>query len=199
MTAASIPVEPFTAWCRRRLRRLQYECANLEDGDRVLGPRGQLVAECGWDHSNGLRRLYRYLNEGQETAPRADIEDALHHAGVGFWEVYGVEPVDVRSGYCVDCSENVPVDADGECLWCEPTPAPRRLPRGPFLAWLRALHAEHGSWRNVGHLLGVHEDWARRYTRGDHGSDGVSARAAARAAARASTTVEAIWELADTA
>lgn len=87
-----IPIAPFLAWCERR----EAQIANQLDRYPALGvnpdgmnPHARLMLELGWTPDTGGRRLLRWASDhatGMED--RAIIEDALHHAGAAFNDVY---------------------------------------------------------------------------------------------------------------
>jgi hypothetical protein len=93
-----LPVGPFVDWCRHRIEGIRAEIG----ADYVKGGSGnaadmnyleRLMREIGWDPHNGPRRLYRWMNPDRGDrhsgiVERAEIEDALHCAGVPFDEVY---------------------------------------------------------------------------------------------------------------
>lgn len=92
-----VPVEPFLAWCREReaqiLREIDHYPAIGRIGAALAAPHATLVMELGWEHGVGSRRLHRWEHENESTdVDRAIVEDALHHAGVDFYDVY----VDVK-------------------------------------------------------------------------------------------------------
>jgi hypothetical protein len=66
------------------------------------------------------------------------------------------------------------------------------LPAGPFAAWLRALHAQLGSWPRVGELTGMHATQANHYC-GPQAPATVTVRVVQRTAERAGTTHAAIY------
>lgn len=88
-----IPVAPFLAWCQTRIEQLTYELdAYPAIGLTLEGvnPHARLMLELGWDPDTGGRRLLRWASAEHMTGmgERALIEDALHHAGVAFEDVY---------------------------------------------------------------------------------------------------------------
>lgn len=98
-----VPVEPFLAWCREReaqiLREIDHYPAIGHMGQAAgrtpagAAPHTMLIMELGWEHEVGSRRLHRWEHENQSTdVDRAIVEDALHHAGASFEEVYPDEP-----------------------------------------------------------------------------------------------------------
>ena len=67
---------------------------------------------------------------------------------------------------------------------------PAMLPAGPFVAWLEALYAQHGTWRRVAQLLQID---ASRLTRHRCAAQ-VSVAVVQHSAARVGTSVEAIYQ-----
>lgn len=105
-----IPVAPFIAWLDTRIT------ANGAEEN----PLTHALADIGWSDDASVRRLYRWRHEVQ-LAERRDVEDALHRAGVGFWEVYP-DPDDDRTAddedYCWACRAFV-ATIDEACAWCD--------------------------------------------------------------------------------
>jgi hypothetical protein len=76
-------------------------------------------------------------------------------------------------------------------------PKQSMLPAAPFVAWLRAIHAELGSWKRVGEHIGLEATQANRWANGK-GTNGeplaqVSRRVVKRSATNAGTTIAAIY------
>ncbi len=106
-----VSLAPFLAWVEGRERQ------HAHTGDPVAA----VVRDIGWDGESGVRRLHRWRHESiTGMAERADVEDALHHAGVRWDEVYDPDPVDLGEGYCPRCLDTVGVQ-DGRCVWCSAT------------------------------------------------------------------------------
>lgn len=130
-----IDFRPFLVWCVLRERAITREIDrstlqirgdkgnNSHSAARPDSPSGRLLDEIGWDRESGARRLFRWCNEPSTSGQveRAVIEDALHHAGVDFYDVYpDLEPdvTSLRDGYCLACRDDV-TTADGRCPWCD--------------------------------------------------------------------------------
>jgi hypothetical protein len=81
-----IPVGPFLEWAARREQILgvQYNTGREDEGGIE-----RLLDECGWNNPAGHKRLYRWRYElvGGHVE-RATVEDALHHAGYLFTDIY---------------------------------------------------------------------------------------------------------------
>lgn len=88
-----VDLAPFLAWVERRLGEYEAAAARTSPpGGATKAATGRLLGDLGWATPAGQRRLWRYRHGWQRTgqAERALIEDALDHAGVGWWEVYGL-------------------------------------------------------------------------------------------------------------
>lgn len=77
--------QPFRQWCAWRL--------DPQGWDRPDAPRVEdtVVERLAFDLGMGERKLRRWRNEN-ESLERIEVEEALHHADVGFWEVYPDAP-----------------------------------------------------------------------------------------------------------
>lgn len=145
-----VPAEPFARWLNQRLawwekRALIESVVKPSRGDvGSLGPMQCLLLEIGWSLDSGPRKLYRYRSLRRETTigksprrgirgiavvkpmlecQRAIVEEALHHAGVPFSDLYpdiaaaeAVEPEPQR--WCPMCDEQT-TPIGGCCPWCE--------------------------------------------------------------------------------
>ncbi len=82
--------------------------------------RAQALLDIRWDES-GERRINRWRDgEGQPHAPVADIEDALHYAGLKLTELYPeTDAGEVFTGWCPTCKEAVTVPTSRICAWCD--------------------------------------------------------------------------------
>ena len=107
-----IPVQPFLDWCDRREAEIRRELdaypaisgrrsggGGVERGAQFgMDPRGRLVMEIGWSVENGQRRLHRWRYENLSgQVERAEVEEALHYAGVPFDLIYPLEAESVKS------------------------------------------------------------------------------------------------------
>lgn len=126
-----LPVAPFTAWAEGRIAAIRSEIgADYGRGGSNTGADMNYVerfmVEIGWDFHNGPRKLYRWMNPDQGdghsgVVERAEIEDALHRAGVLFSDLYpdlDADPQALRDGYCAACRRDVNT-TDGYCPWCD--------------------------------------------------------------------------------
>lgn len=98
-----IDPEPFRRWC-----------------DAVIAdPRGPDTNELAHELGVESRVLYRWRFESIQLERRR-IEDALEHAGIPYWEIYGADEVGELEDdrYCNRCHDNV-TPIDGVCPWCE--------------------------------------------------------------------------------
>ena len=144
-----VPAAPFARWLNQRLEywRRQEQMNSLIPGLAGTDSSSikRLLQEIGWpDADSGARRLYRYRRMISETAvgknarlgirgtavtrttetyPRQIVEDALHHAGVLFSEVYPeiaaaedqhLEP----EAWCPGC-QDMTHPINGQCAWCD--------------------------------------------------------------------------------
>lgn len=107
-----VPVQPFLEWFDRHVRL---------HGDQEA-PVAAALATIGWDDDAGQRRLNRWRHE-MTMVDRDQVEDALHLAGVQFWEVYGDDKPAGRvdRGRSYNVPEDVLIEAhrrhlDGESL-----------------------------------------------------------------------------------
>ena len=117
-----VPAAPFLAWVDRRLEQLAVHFGapiekELQGGHGAIGsPMTTLCVELGWTFEIGSKYISRLRYSRTGMAERARIEDALHHAGVGWWEVYPADEVgDER--WCRRCGEPVAVIKIA-CCWC---------------------------------------------------------------------------------
>lgn len=106
---------PFGIWVDQQIKRLMAD--ETSDGGQCKLAEQLGVGE-SWLHKGAWRRRL--------TVERHVVEDALHRAGVGWWEVYDEEHVDahVRSAWCGPCAEQV-TTVSGICPWCESLVAPQ--------------------------------------------------------------------------
>ena len=127
-----IPAGPFRDYLNERIRF--WENAVGDDTTGLAGPLRRVCDELGWTEESGTRRLFRMRhglrgvgrNKSTRDVPtdhfsRPVVEDALHHAGVPFTDLYpeladDLEPVE---GLCVVHGGRVFLDAAGLCQWCE--------------------------------------------------------------------------------
>lgn len=80
--------QPFRQWCAWRLDPKGWDRSDSAPvGDDT-------VRQLAFDLGIGERRLHRWRKENA-SLERIDVEEALHHADVQFWEVYpqGVPPI----------------------------------------------------------------------------------------------------------
>jgi hypothetical protein len=133
-----VPAAPFANWLNQRIA---YWEAREDSLNAVI----HLLDEIGWPVQSGSRRLYRYRRMLAETRrgrdnsrgiprgkamtlvateyPRAVVEDALHHAGVLFSEVYpeiaAAEDLELEPAkWCPGCrEERTPIN--GQCAFCD--------------------------------------------------------------------------------
>lgn len=73
--------QPFRQWCAWRLDPRGWDRPNSTPTEDAA------VEQLAIDLGIGDRKLRRWRNENR-TLERIEVEEALHHAGVGFWEVY---------------------------------------------------------------------------------------------------------------
>jgi hypothetical protein len=114
-----LPIGPLRTWLERQIaERGQGEVAKLLDV---------------WE-----RTLHRWLHE-TSSAERSVVEDALHRAGVGLWEVYGGvdDPGQVFDRWCPTCREFVVTNYSSLCPWCDASTLAARPPR----------HGRRPKWR----------------------------------------------------
>lgn len=155
-----------------------------------LGP-GQRICEVfGWEDTDGNRkRVYKFKNQLTDTSikgkrvvikatriNRVTVEDACHHAGIDFYELYpelgherSGEPG--AEGWCPACQEHVLV-LDGVCAWCDWKVAPGHMrPSAPVLpldmgeaAFDRALELRAAglSYSSIGHVMGIYHGLMRK-------------------------------------
>lgn len=174
-----LDVAPFLVWCTLREREIRREIDRSTiqirgDRNRHSTPArpdrasNRLLDEIGWERESGERRMYRWANEiDTGRVERAVIEDALHHAGIAFYDIYpDLEPAgEVRDAYCPTCRDEVTV-VDEDCPWCHGTVIDQRpnLSQARFgqnrkmtAAQLRAAHVIYDqtgrSIREVAELL----------------------------------------------
>lgn len=140
--------EPFQNWLKSRLDFHQRQAdADAAFGNNVSRAGVQrLCEEIGWEWTDtSARRLYRWRHGMSDTTiggrngkrmasprkqpfERAEVEEALHAAGVDFHDLYP-EFAHERSGapepeaWCPNCQDHVLVVGDkrGEpvCIWCD--------------------------------------------------------------------------------
>ena len=142
----SIPPEPFQAWIFSRLEYHQRQ-VDLEVGQAgAPGAIQRLCTEIGWEWTDtNARKLYRWRHGMSDTKvggrfgktvsvprklgfERASVEDALHNAGVDFYELYP-EFAHERDGspepeaWCPNCQNHVLVVRNKReqpvCIWCD--------------------------------------------------------------------------------
>jgi hypothetical protein len=82
-----LEVKPFLDWAARREQVLEVQYSDrAEDGKGGLH---RLLEEIGWSDPSGHKRMYRWRHELRRgIVERATVEDALHHAGYLFSDVY---------------------------------------------------------------------------------------------------------------
>lgn len=82
-----LEVKPFLDWAERREQVLEVQYSDrAEDGKGGLN---RLLEEIGWSDPSGHKRMYRWRHELRRgIVERAFVEDALHHAGYLFSDVY---------------------------------------------------------------------------------------------------------------
>lgn len=134
-TTDRLPAKPFQDWLDRRFAHYEHK--------GVQNPSAAVCREVGWlPEDAGARRLYRYRRSLTDTKTRVNgvlrhgpskhtdsfarcvIEEALHHAGIGLWELYPDLPefqddTPPRYAWCENCLEECLVDEDQVCLWCD--------------------------------------------------------------------------------
>lgn len=138
-----VPAEPFTRWLNERY---EFHCRRMgvvsdPDLNRMANPSLALCDEIGWPE-HGIRRLYRYRHGRVETHKgrtktrkgvplvkpathwrRDVVEEALHHAGVPFSDLYpeiaAAEDIPLeRAMTCWKCNDVVHT-IHGMCPWCD--------------------------------------------------------------------------------
>jgi hypothetical protein len=137
-----VPAEPFGRWLQVRFEFHRYRLALPgDDAGASMGAHRALADELGWNGDGGVRKLYRYRHMRKETArgsrrngtrvgvvfdqthfPRCEVEEALHFAGVSFWELYpeiaAAEDVPLEPEMvCWECKDLV-TPINGLCPWC---------------------------------------------------------------------------------
>lgn len=140
-----VPAGPFAEWLNERFARFLVEAGgSLSDVPPGRGPAQRLCEEIGWGYAEvAARRLYRYrrcltdtkangrrIVKEAETVRRSLVEDALHAAGVDFYDVYP-DYAHERCGdpepeaWCPSCQSHVMVDKIPHgaghvfrCVWC---------------------------------------------------------------------------------
>lgn len=112
-----IPIAPFLEWFERRASVLAVRYANVHD--RYESGLALACEECGWSRDAGVRRIHRWHHESKTgMCERAMIEDALDHAGVGFWELYpDVVAEDEERWYRESTISRLPVFAKTQEGW----------------------------------------------------------------------------------
>lgn len=147
-----ILAKPFSDWLNERYvyheRRLLAQGLPITQTQRSnSGANGvdcrameAVAEEIGWNIGDskepGVRRLYRYRNQlmagsvnrvryerPTDFFPRKVVEEALHSAGIGMWELYPelVEGENIElepDEWCPKCEDTV-TPIDGVCPWCE--------------------------------------------------------------------------------
>lgn len=157
-----VPAQPFADLLNARVAYWERELAGgVLPGDD--GPTVRVARQFGWVHNKedadtGVRRLYRHRHRVMESAKgksrgskgtrtvyltdefRRDIvEDALHHAGIPFAELYPeiaeAEEVELEPAkWCPNCQEErTPIN--GICAFCNWRigPATGQVLRGRFI------------------------------------------------------------------
>jgi hypothetical protein len=128
-----IPAEPFQRFLLARIAHWENALSSEGAADRT-GARKRVCEELGWPDETGVRKLYRMSHglrgvgrhSGSRDVPtdyfsRVTVEDALHHAGVAFGDLYPDlvdDDLDPVEGFCVKHEGRVFLDARGECQWC---------------------------------------------------------------------------------
>lgn len=81
---------------------------------------GRALLDVGWDAA-GERRWRRWRSESVHPYVHvAEIEDALHRAGVRLVEIYPETDIgEVFTGWCPTCKDISTVDATWRCPWCD--------------------------------------------------------------------------------
>lgn len=121
---------PMREWLTERMYSFQLnERAVSSDAlgaHATFTPHQRLLRLLGWDHEGngtGERRLYRWLNEA-DVIDRRDVEEALHTAGVDWFDVYPApedarpDEDDVDEEFCFACRAFV-TPIGGCCAWCD--------------------------------------------------------------------------------
>lgn len=117
-----IPAHPLAFWLNQRLNRYIRENQYTPTDQTPHAA----VKELARDLDISDRALYRYLRslnaygKPTDTFIRARVEDMLHEAGVGFYEVYPdlAEDVDLEpDAWCRQCGEMV-TPISSSCPWC---------------------------------------------------------------------------------
>jgi hypothetical protein len=120
--------QPFRQWCAWRLDPKGWD---RRDAPAVADDSSS-AKQLAFDLGMGDRKLHRWRNENR-TLERLEVEDALHHADVGLWEVYPdldeprrlpsppIEPAKLTDEQLVELhsvhSRGVPVKVLGELVW----------------------------------------------------------------------------------
>ena len=139
----NIPAKPFADWLNARVK---FHEARINAAMPLtlgfpprgpLSPTAQTARELGWEGEAGLKKLWRHRNMMRdrsinrksvlvptEWVRRDVVEEALHRAGVGLWEVYAelVEDIVLEPERWCDVCEEVTTPVDGVCPWCENVP-----------------------------------------------------------------------------
>lgn len=112
------------------IRKVERSLNHYEDPVDVapimawIDERGEKRAreELGWGGESMNRRLLHIRNGTFLFIERGLVEDALDHAGVGWWEVYDedVDELSDEPAYCPgsSCTQMVNPLLDGTCPWC---------------------------------------------------------------------------------
>lgn len=127
-----VPVEPFRSFLLDRIAHWERAMSGEGLADKT-GARKMVCEELGWPVDSGPRKLYRMSHglrgvgrhAGSRDVPtdyfnRVTVEDALHHAGMRFEDMYPefADDLDPVEGFCPKHGERVFLDAVGECQWC---------------------------------------------------------------------------------
>ena len=186
-TADCVPVEPFRSWLNERYAKYVQDLGGGEvnqsgnEAARGMGPAQRVCIDIGWgSKETATRKLYRYRLGITETAIKRDkkivkkirrdaigfdrktVEDALHHAGEDFYQMYAeywlprigtrgrplevlryILGMSVLAGHLVDRDE--PLQPEAWCPGCRCHVLVVDEDHGPECVWC--------SWRiSEGHL-----------------------------------------------
>lgn len=107
---------PFQEWAERWIARLAKGLGNgFVDNSVQQEARTELARILGIKDVHG--KLTDWLTA--KSLPRVELENALERTDTPFWELYGIEMVDLESeAFCDRCHENV-TPLEGRCPWCD--------------------------------------------------------------------------------
>jgi hypothetical protein len=168
-----VPAEPFSDWLNQRVAYWATRLDGAGGHEGETGPAAHVCQEVGWwgslkrERDTGIRKLYRFRTRHSEKTvgrvkgggrgvivkveatefPRDVVEEALHHAGVLFEELYpgiaAAEEVMLEpEKWCPHCQEaRHPIN--GVCAFCDwrLAPATGQTLRGRMLTKRRKVVA----------------------------------------------------------